>query len=121
MQDSQKTVENPDTSSHFRSDRAHELSGWNEADARKLARAEGIELSEDHFAVLYRLRRYYLDNGLAESGRDLGDLLDEEFSDQGGRRYLRRLFPGGPVAQGMKIAGLPIPAYTEDAGFGTAR
>jgi tRNA 2-thiouridine synthesizing protein E len=58
---------------------------------------------------------------LPKSGRELGDILDEAFSDQGGRQYLRRLFPQGPVAQGMRFAGLPIPAHSEDGGFGTAR
>jgi sulfur relay (sulfurtransferase) DsrC/TusE family protein len=71
--------------------------------------------------VIQRLRDYYLENGSVESGRELGDILDEAFSDQGGRQYLRRLFPQGPVTQGMRFAGLPVPAHSEDEGFGTAR
>nr|WP_201091533.1 hypothetical protein [Thiocystis minor] len=34
---------------------------------------------------------------------------------------MRRLFPQGPVTQGMRFAGLPVPAHSEDEGFGTAR
>ena len=41
--------------------------------------------------------------------RELGDMLESEFADRGGRKYLRSLFPGGPVAQGMRIAGLAVP------------
>jgi tRNA 2-thiouridine synthesizing protein E len=48
-------------------------------------------------------------------------MLDSEFADRGGRKYLRQLFPEGPVAQGMRIAGLSVPPYTEDEGFGTSR
>jgi tRNA 2-thiouridine synthesizing protein E len=48
-------------------------------------------------------------------------MLDMRFAHEGGRRWLRKLFPEGPVFQGMQIAGLPVPPHTEDAGFGTAR
>ena len=48
-------------------------------------------------------------------------MLDEHYAEQGGRKYLRRLFPQGPVAQGMRIAGLPVPPHTEDEGFGISR
>jgi sulfur relay (sulfurtransferase) DsrC/TusE family protein len=48
-------------------------------------------------------------------------MLESNFAEQGGHEYLRRLFPGGPVRQGMIIAGLPVPPHTEDAGFGTSR
>jgi len=48
-------------------------------------------------------------------------MLDIEYAEQGGRKYLRRLFPEGPVAQGMRIAGLPVPPHTENEGFGTNR
>lgn len=121
MDDDRNIIENPDTSSHLRSDRARTLAEWDEKQGRGIAEREGIELTEDHLAVIHRLRRYFLDNGLAESGRELGDMLDQEFAEQGGRQYLRRLFPGGPVTQGMRIAGLSVPAHSEDAGFGTAR
>ena len=67
------------------------------------------------------LRDYFLEVGEAEKGRDLEEMLDEIFAGHGGRKYLWRLFPGGPVTQGMRIAGLPLPPHTEDEGFGTAR
>jgi tRNA 2-thiouridine synthesizing protein E len=34
-------------------------------------------------------------------------------------RHLYMLFPGGPVAQGCRVAGLPVPAGAVDRGFGS--
>lgn len=118
--ENKKVINNLDSSSPLRADRQIELQNWNEEQARRVAAQEGIELTEEHWAVIFCLRDYYLENGLAQSGRELGDLLDREFGEHGGRKYLHRLFPHGPVAQGMRIAGLPLPAYTVDAGFGSS-
>jgi len=107
--------------SQQRTQRKLELKNWNEEQVNKVARADGIELSPDHLRVIRLLREYYLDNGTVQSGRVLGDMLNEEFAEQGGRKYLHTLFPEGPVTQGMRFSGLPIPAYSEDKGFGTSR
>ena len=121
MPDIKKVIENPDTSSPRRVDRELDLQEWDAAQGRRLAEAEGIALTDAHWQVINFLRDYYLEHGLPESGRELSDALDARFTSQGGRKYLRRLFPQGPVAQGMRIAGLPVPAYTEDEGFGVSR
>jgi len=110
-----------DINSIQKTQREQEMSGWSEQQARAMASEDGIELSEDHLRVIHLLREYYLQHGLVQSGRELGDMLNEQFADRGGRRFLYRLFPGGPVTQGMRLAGLPIPAYSEDGGFGTSR
>lgn len=110
-----------DIDSQQRTQREQLLQRWDEDQARQLARKEDVELNEEHFRVIHLLRNYYLENGLAESGRELEEMLDNEFSSQGGRKYLHKVFPEGPVSQGMRFAGLPVPAYSEDEGFGTAR
>jgi tRNA 2-thiouridine synthesizing protein E len=51
--------------------------------------------------------------------RELHDALDEKFHLQGGIKHLYRLFPGGPVAQGCRIAGPKAPAGAIDKGFGS--
>jgi len=120
MADIKSIVKNPGTTDPQRADREQELAGWDEETGRRLAEEEGVEMTAEHWSVVHLLREHYLEHGLPESGRDLADALAEAFTEQGGRRYLYKLFPTGAVAQGMKIAGLPLPAYTEDEGFGTA-
>lgn len=110
-----------DIDSQQRTQREKELKRWDEDQAKHTASEEGVELNEDHFKVIHLLRDYYLKNGTPESGRELEEMLDNEFSSQGGGKYLHKLFPEGPVTQGMRFAGLPIPAHSEDEGFGTAR
>ena len=53
--------------------------------------------------------------------RELLDALDEKFHGKGGLKYLYSLFPGGPVAQGCRIAGLQAPAGSTDMGFGSVQ
>jgi tRNA 2-thiouridine synthesizing protein E len=110
-----------DVDSQLRASRLRELEDWSLDMARRLAAEEGIELDDARLQVVHCLRDHYLQYGLAHTGRELGDLLNQRFAAQGGRSYLRRLFPDGPVAQGMTIAGLAVPPDTRDAGFGTAR
>ncbi len=110
-----------DVDSQKQTQREEVLDKWDEDSARKQAKKEGLELTDDHFQVLYELRNYYRDNGPVQSGRELDDMLDAVFASKGGRKYLHKLFPQGPVSQGMQFAGLPVPAHSEDGGFGTAR
>lgn len=110
-----------DIDSQRRAKRDALLSEWSEESAHRVASDEGIDLTDAHLQVVHALREFYREHGPADSGRRLTDMLDQVFADQGGRKYLHRLFPEGPVRQGMRIAGLPVPAHTEDSGFGTAR
>ncbi len=110
-----------DITSQQRSNREVELRVWDEEQARKVARDEGVELTDAHLQVVQLLRDYYREQGMPENGRELGDMLDNAFASQGGRKYLHRLFPEGPVAQGMRFANLPVPEHSEDSGFGTTR
>ena len=110
-----------DINSQQRSNREAELHSWNEEQARKIARDAGVELTDAHLQVVQLLRDYYLEHGSPQSGRELSDMLDNAFASQGGRKYLYQLCPDGPVTQGMHFAGLPVPANSEDGGFGTAR
>lgn len=96
------------------------LPPWSMGEAEKRARAIGIDMTEDHWEVVMLLRDYYCDQGSEADARQMLDALAREFTEDGGRRFLYRLFPGGPVTQGSQIAGIPLPANTLDVSFGTA-
>lgn len=96
-----------------------ELEPWSKERAMELAKEQGIEMTDSHWDVIHFLRDRYVKEGQAKSGRVVVEALEDEFSGKGGKRYLYTLFPHGPVTQGSKIAGLPLPAYTTDQGFGS--
>ncbi len=116
-----KTPADTDNNSLQRRQRELELKNWSEKLAHKVASTEAVHLGPNHLWVIRLLREHYLEHGTKESGRDPGDMLNKEFASQGGRNFLYKLFPGGPVIQGMRFAVLPVPAYREDKGFGTSR
>lgn len=95
--------------------------GWTPEDARELADADGLYLSEAHWDVIRALQRYFARHeGVAGINlRALHDALEESFHARGGLRQLYQLFPGGPVAQGCRIAGLKVPPHALDASFGS--
>lgn len=97
----------------------HDLQPWSREIAKQHAHDEGLdELSDAHWRVIYTLRGLYRKNGRAHSARELGSMLEKEFADEGGRRYLYELFPHGPVSQGSRLAGVPAPPYSGDPSFG---
>ena len=102
-------------------DRLSELDDWNETIARDLASAEGLVLTENHWEVINFLRKVYIEHGPSESVRKLAKVLDEQFADHGGRKYLYALFPKGPIDQGNRIAGLPALHGSTDPSFGSTQ
>lgn len=120
MPDILKMIMDPDTATGEKKDRKLGLGEWNRDIAERTAAAEGIVLTEAHWKVIEFLRAHYLEHGFAGSGRELANVLNAAFAGRGGSKYLFQLFPDGPVAQGCRIAGLPLPPYTEDASFGSA-
>ena len=98
------------------------LADWDEGDAVQLAREEGIDLGADHLELLAALQVYFTRHDKPDTNmRELHDALDERFHSRGGMRYLYQLFPGGPVAQGCRLAGLEVPAGAVNKSFGSVQ
>ena len=91
---------------------------WDASVAKSLAASEKIELTDEHMEVLTYIRKTYKKHGVIRHARSLSQALDTQFAAKGGSKYLYRLFPGGPVAQGCKIAGIPAPGDSRDESFG---
>ena len=54
-----------------------------------------------------------------ENARKLADLLQDEFTVKGGRKYLYQLFPNGPLSTIHELADLPSLGHESDKSFGT--
>jgi tRNA 2-thiouridine synthesizing protein E len=93
---------------------------WDPEAALRIARQEQLELGPDHWEVLNALQEYFArQEGAAIRRRALHDALEEKFHHKGGLRYLYMLFPGGPLAQGCRLAGLEPPAGAFDPSYGS--
>lgn len=98
----------------------HAPEEWSLLQAHAAADAEGLVLTDAHWEVIAALQEYFARNvSHVINTRGLTDALEERFHARGGMKYLYRLFPGGPVAQGCRIAGLPVPFLAVDQGFGS--
>jgi tRNA 2-thiouridine synthesizing protein E len=76
---------------------------------RVIAAAEGIALTEAHWAVIRYLRDEYREHGQTPNFRNLLKAITESVHPGADSKYLYDLFPAGPARQAAKIAGLPKP------------
>ena len=111
-----------ETSSQHAGIRLAELTDqvWNRDKSAALAMDEGISLTDQHWDVIDYLRKRYLRQGLPRFARTTARALNKQFAAQGGSKYLYRLFAGGPVTQGSRLANLRTPANATDVSFGTS-
>lgn len=100
----------------------HAPSGWSQESAAEVAAGEGIAATAEHWDAVRALQEYYARHDEPTiNTRELHDALDERFHAHGGMKYLYQLFPGGPVSQGCRLAGLEPPAGSADPGFGSVQ
>lgn len=92
--------------------------GWNLDAAAETAKADGINLSDDHWELIQALQEYYHKVEFPRL-RQVKDALDEKFHSRGGMKYLYQIIPSGPVAEGCRLAGLNVPAGAVDKSFGS--
>lgn len=98
----------------------HAPMDWTRMNAEEMASEDHLALTEEHWQVVCALQEFYARHeGPTINVRELHDALDEHFHPEGGIKYLYKLFPKGPVAQGCRLAGLEPPPGAEDRGFGS--
>lgn len=73
-----------------------------------IAAAEGVALTDAHWAVVRYLREQYREHGHTPNFRNLLKGFGE-IQPGADSKYLYDLFPLGPAKQAAKIAGLPQP------------
>lgn len=96
-----------------------DLDAWSEHSAKQAARDEGIDLISTHWNLIYMLRNHWRNQGPSHNARDILRLLESGIYSENPRKELYRLFPGGPVRQACKLAGLPTPGNSSDPSFGS--
>lgn len=94
---------------------------WTRDEAMQIARNEGLHLSDDHWETIRALQSFYAhhEDSSVINLRELHDALDEHFHPKGGLKFLYTLFPGGPIAQSCRLAGLKAPSIASDPSFGS--
>ncbi len=84
---------------------------WTEDLATEIAKLESVELSDEHWQVVFFVREFYLEFNTSPAIRALVKAMQKKYGEELiNSRYLYRLFPDGPAKQATKIAGLPKPA-----------
>lgn len=94
---------------------------WTQQKAEEAAKSMSLSLTPEHWKVIDFLRLHFSNTGPFKHARELTEVLNERFMAEGGSRYLYELFPLGPVNQGCRIAGVPVPADAHSDSFGSVQ
>jgi TusE/DsrC/DsvC family sulfur relay protein len=119
MADSMREIMNP-SAAQKDEDFPHAPEDWNRDAAEAASNADAVTLTADHWEAIKALQGYFAQHE-RPNVRELHDALDERFHAKGGIKFLYEIFPGGPVAQGCRFAGLQAPAGAADKSFGSVQ
>ncbi len=88
-----------------------DLDAWSEDYVRELAAHEGLELTDEHWEVIYFIRKFHDEHGVQAPVRDMIKHFKKKWGkEKGNTRYLHEIFPrGGPQKQGNRLAGVRKP------------
>ena len=79
--------------------------------AEVMARADRVELTASHWAVIDLLREHYAEYSVAPPIRVILKIIGAKLgADKAKHQYLYSLFPYGPGKQACRYAGLPKPS-----------
>jgi len=74
-----------------------------------IAAAEGLALTDAHWAVIRFMRDRFREDGQTPNFRHMLKAFAEQVRPGTDSKYLYDLFPAGPAKQAAKVAGLPKP------------
>ena len=120
MADSMKEILNPGAARRPSPTFPQAPADWDEKAAIEAAAHEGLTLEENHWEVIRALQEFFARNEDPKV-REIHDALEEKFHALGGLKFLYTLLPGGPVAQGCRLAGLKAPVAAEDESSGSVQ
>lgn len=88
-----------------------DLNLWSESLALEFARLEQVNMSAEHWEVVWFVRDFYQEFRTSPAIRVLVKAIAAKLGpEKGNSKYLFMLFPEGPAKQATRIAGLPKPA-----------
>lgn len=120
MLDINKAISNPLRYESDPEGNMSDLAPWSHHFVTHQAELLGLELSDEHWEVIYYLRERFRERGNEDPARLVLRDLEEHFCERHGCGFLYELFPHGPVNQATHLAGLPLPPYTNDPSFGSS-
>jgi len=104
-------------------DRLAALSDWSEEIAETLAKDCGLELTSQHLDILKRLRSYYSTQSTWNNPREILKVMEHTcirvLGLENPRKELYFMFPHGPVREGCKLSGLPVPDNSSNPSVGS--
>ncbi len=84
------------------------------------AKKMGLKLTAERMEAIEFVLDFYAHCEDCRNARQLMKVMDQEFADKGGKKYLYQLFPAGPLSQIHELADLPDLGNQTDKGFGTS-
>ena len=84
------------------------------------AKKMGLILTKERMQAIDFVLDFYEHCEDCRNARQLMTVMDQEFTELGGKKYLYRLFPNGPLSQIHELAQLPNLGHQTDKGFGTS-
>ena len=84
---------------------------WDEDVAKEIAKSVGVELTQEHWTLIYIAHEYYDEHHTCCPSRAFSRILRKKFDkDHSDQKYIYTLFPAGGLVHCVnKIAGLPCP------------
>ena len=85
-------------------------SDWSEQVCQLLAERNNIQLTDNHWEIIFFIRHYYSQFKHLPNARMFSKAIAKELgTEKSNSRYLQQLFPDGPLKYACKLAGLPKP------------